>query len=130
VNALLLVFEAYRLTLRVLVLVMSAQIVLTTLAYLKRRKSFPAAPPLPSDLPRVTVQIPVRNEFYTAARAIEAAAALDYPRELLEIQILDDSDDATVGIIVELVLRLRRSGVDVVQLRRFTPMDFKAGELA
>jgi cellulose synthase/poly-beta-1,6-N-acetylglucosamine synthase-like glycosyltransferase len=129
VNALLLFFEAYRLTLRLLVVVMSAQIALTTIAYLKRRKP-PAAPPLPEKLPPVTVQIPIRNEFYTATRAIEAAAALDYPRELLEIQILDDSDDATVGLIVEQVLRLRRAGVNVVQLRRFTPIDFKAGALA
>ncbi len=129
VDALLVLFEAYRLTLRVLVLVMSAQIGLGTLAYL-RRKGRLARPALPPELPRVTVQLPVRNEYYTAARVIEAVAALDYPRELLEIQVLDDSDDQTVGVIVEAVARLRRSGVDIVQLRRFTPTDFKAGALA
>jgi cellulose synthase/poly-beta-1,6-N-acetylglucosamine synthase-like glycosyltransferase len=125
----MLLFEAYRLTLRVLVLVMTAQIALTTVAYLRRKKP-PLPPALPEELPRVTVQIPVRNEYYTAARAIAAAAALDYPRELLEIQVLDDSDDQTVGLIVESVARQRRAGVDIVQLRRFTPIDFKAGALA
>jgi cellulose synthase/poly-beta-1,6-N-acetylglucosamine synthase-like glycosyltransferase len=129
VNALLLLFEIYRLTLRVLVLVMSAQIALATIAYLRTRR-MPPPPALPPELPRVTVQIPVRNEYYTAARAIAAAAALDYPRELLEIQVLDDSDDQTVGLIVDSVARQRRSGIDIVQLRRFTPIDFKAGALA
>jgi hypothetical protein len=129
VDALLFLFEAYRLTLRVLVLVMSAQLALGTIAYLRRKRSL-RCPPLPAELPRVTVQLPVRNEYYTAARIIEAVAALDYPRELLEIQVLDDSDDLTVGVIVEVVAPLRRAGVDIVQLRRFTPTDFKAGALA
>jgi len=129
VGALLILFEAYRLTLRVLVLVMSAQIVLGTITYLRCRRSL-AAPPRPATLPRVTVQLPVRNEYYTVVRIIEAAAALDYPRDLLEIQVLDDSDDQTVGVIVEAVARMRRAGVDIIQLRRFTPTDFKAGALA
>jgi cellulose synthase/poly-beta-1,6-N-acetylglucosamine synthase-like glycosyltransferase len=129
VGALLILFEAYRLTLRVLVLVMSAQLGLATVTYLRRRRSL-VEPPLPATLPRVTVQLPVRNEYYTAARIIEAAAALDYPRDLLEIQVLDDSDDQTVGLVVEVVSRLRNEGVDVIQLRRFSPTDFKAGALA
>jgi cellulose synthase/poly-beta-1,6-N-acetylglucosamine synthase-like glycosyltransferase len=129
VDALLFLFEAYRLTLRVLVVVMSAQLVLGAIAYLRSKKSL-VRPPLPAELPRVTVQLPVRNEFYTAARVIDAVAALDYPRELLEIQVLDDSDDQTVGIIVDAVARQRRAGFDIVQLRRFTPIDFKAGALA
>src|ERR1700733_5281030 len=97
VSAWLLLFEAYRLTLRLLVLVMSAQLGLTTVAYLRRRRA-PATPPLPDDLPHVTVQIPIRNEYYTVERAIEAAVALDYPRERLDIQVLDDSDDRTVNL--------------------------------
>jgi len=128
-NAWLLLFEAYRLTLRLLVLVMSAHFGLTTLTYLRHRRA-PPAPPLPADLPLVTVQIPIRNEYYTAMRAIEAAAALDYPRDRLEIQVLDDSDDRTVNVIVEAVTRARRAGTDIIQLRRFTPVDFKAGALA
>jgi cellulose synthase/poly-beta-1,6-N-acetylglucosamine synthase-like glycosyltransferase len=76
------------------------------------------------------VQLPIRNEYYTAARVIEAVTALDYPRDLLEIQVLDDSDDQTVGVIVDVVARAKRAGFDIVQLRRFTPTDFKAGALA
>src|SRR5215472_11720009 len=48
-----------------------------------------------SSLPRVTVQLPLYNEVYVAERLIDAVAALDYPRELLEIQVLDDSTDET-----------------------------------
>ncbi|HEX7668741.1 MAG TPA: hypothetical protein VF395_04120, partial [Polyangiaceae bacterium] len=83
-NSLLILFEAYRLVLRALVLVMSAQFVLVSLAYLRRRA--PTPPPPPAEWPPVTVQLPIRNEFYTAARVIEAAALLDYPRDKLEIQ--------------------------------------------
>ncbi len=52
----------------------------------------PAAPEL---LPRVTIQLPVYNELYVVERLIRAAAALEYPQELLEIQVLDDSTDET-----------------------------------
>jgi cellulose synthase/poly-beta-1,6-N-acetylglucosamine synthase-like glycosyltransferase len=129
-NALLFLFEAYRLSLRALVLVMSAQFVVSTVEYLRRRRKPTLPPPPPLEWPRVTVQLPIRNEYYTAARVIEAAAALDYPKDRLEIQVLDDSDDQTVRVIVEVVAKLRSQGVDVVQLRRFTPVDFKAGALA
>jgi cellulose synthase/poly-beta-1,6-N-acetylglucosamine synthase-like glycosyltransferase len=130
VNALLLLFEAYRLALRVAVLLMSAQFVAATVAFLRQRRTPGPVPPPPDSWPRVTVQLPIRNEYYTATRVIEAAAALDYPRDLLEIQVLDDSDDQTVGVIVEVVARLRTAGFDVVHLRRFTPVSFKAGALA
>lgn len=127
--ALLYLFETYRLALRVLVVLMSLHYVLATVGYLRtRRRTHPTAPLSP--LPRVTVQLPVRDEYYTIARAIEAAAQLDYPRELLDIQVLDDSDDVTVEVIRKTVRRLHDSGVDVVQLRRFTPTDYKAGALA
>jgi cellulose synthase/poly-beta-1,6-N-acetylglucosamine synthase-like glycosyltransferase len=128
VKALLILFEAYRLALRALVLVMSAHFVTGTLTYLRRRT--PPAPQRPAQWPRVTVQLPIRNEFYTAARVIEAAAALDYPREELEIQVLDDSDDQTVGVVTDVVNRLRATGVDIVVVRRAAPTGFKAGALA
>ena len=125
----LLLFEAYRLALRLLVIVMSAQLVLGTVVYLRRRRP-PAPPPLPEgELPAVTVELPIRNEYYTAARVLEAACRLDYPRDRLEIQVLDDSDDATVEILVGAVDAAHRRGIDVVHLRRFTPVFFKAGAL-
>lgn len=127
--ALLYLFETYRLALRALVVLMSLHHIVATVGYLRtRRRIHPTAPLVP--LPHVTVQLPVRDEYYTVLRAIEAAAALDYPRELLEIQVLDDSDDSTVEVIREAVDKLRATGVDIVQLRRFTPTDYKAGALA
>lgn len=126
---LLYLFETYRLALRALVVLMSLHYVVATVGYLRtRRRVHPTAPLSP--LPHVTVQLPVRDEYYTVLRAMKAAAALDYPRELLEIQVLDDSDDSTVEVIREAATELRAAGVDIVQLRRFTPTDYKAGALA
>lgn len=126
-TSLLIVFEVYRLVLRALVLVMSAQFVLVSLTYLRRRA--PITPPAPAEWPPVTVQLPIRNEFYTAARVIEAAALLDYPRDKLEIQVLDDSDDQTTAVIAETAGRVRARGIDIVELRRPSPVGFKAGAL-
>lgn len=78
----------------------------------------------------VTVQLPIFNEMYVAARLIDQAAALNYPRELLEIQVLDDSTDDTSDIIRERVDHWRSKGVDIVHLRRSNRSGFKAGALA
>ncbi len=94
-----------------------------------RRQPLPEAP-LPERLPRVTVQLPVYNELYVVRRLIRAAAALDYPRELLEIQVLDDSTDATVDAAREDVERLSAQGVDIRHLRRPDRRGYKAGALA
>ena len=55
------------------------------------------------DFPIVTVQLPIYNELYVVQRLIDAVIALDYPKEKLEIQVLDDSDDETVDLIAEKV---------------------------
>ena len=81
-------------------------------------------------LPKVTVQLPMYNEPAVARRIIEAAAALEYPRDRLEIQVLDDSTDQTVEIVHETVARLRSGGLDVVCLHRTNRQGFKAGALA
>ena len=57
----------------------------------------PLPPPDPAELPRVTIQLPIFNEMYVADRLIDAVCEMDYPRELLEIQVLDDSTDETHG---------------------------------
>lgn len=126
---LILLFETYRLLLRLLVLIMSAQFVAATVQYLRQRRRATVPPP-PEEWPHVTVQLPLRNEYYTAARAVAAAANLDYPKDRLEIQVLDDSDDATVGVVADAVARARARGVDAVQIRRASPEGFKAGALA
>jgi cellulose synthase/poly-beta-1,6-N-acetylglucosamine synthase-like glycosyltransferase len=90
-----------------------------------------AVPPaLPAELPHVLVQIPVYNEPLVVERAVTAAALLDWPRDRLTIQLLDDSTDITSDIAVHAVARLRRDGTDVVHVRRTDRSGFKAGALA
>jgi len=86
-------------------------------------------PDEPAAWPTVTVQLPVYNERYVVGRLIEAAAAIDYPRDRLEIQVLDDSTDETRAIAARTVARLRALGTDVVHLTRETREGFKAGAL-
>jgi cellulose synthase/poly-beta-1,6-N-acetylglucosamine synthase-like glycosyltransferase len=83
-----------------------------------------------ANLPKVTVQLPVYNEWYVATRLIEAAAALDYPAHLLQIQVLDDSTDDTVPLIAENVKRLQAGGINIVHLHRPDRRGYKAGALA
>lgn len=80
-------------------------------------------------LPVVTVQLPIYNEVYVVERLVEAVAALDYPKELLEIQILDDSTDETRHVASGVAERYRRSGYDVVHVARDHRNGFKAGAL-
>jgi cellulose synthase/poly-beta-1,6-N-acetylglucosamine synthase-like glycosyltransferase len=92
----------------------------------------PAAPPgnlPPDELPHVLVQIPVYNEPLVVERALTAACALDWPRERLTVQLLDDSTDLTSDIAVHAVARLQRQGVDAVHVRRTDRSGFKAGAL-
>ena len=83
-----------------------------------------------ADLPRLTVQVPVYNEVFVAGRILEAVCRLDYPRDRLEIQILDDSTDATRELCRRLVERYRAAGFDIRHLRRDSRRGFKAGALA
>ena len=88
------------------------------------------APALPTELPKVLVQIPIYNEPMVVERAIMAAGALDWPRDLLKIQLLDDSTDLTSDIAVHAVARLRKDGIDIDHVRRADRAGFKAGALA
>jgi cellulose synthase/poly-beta-1,6-N-acetylglucosamine synthase-like glycosyltransferase len=98
--------------------------------YLRHRHDGPPNPTPPGDWPRVTVQLPIYNERHTVARLLDAAAALDYPRERLEIQVLDDSTDDTREIAERAVSRLRQQGVDVVHVTREERTGYKGGALA
>jgi cellulose synthase/poly-beta-1,6-N-acetylglucosamine synthase-like glycosyltransferase len=89
-----------------------------------------APPALPDDPPHVLVQIPVYNEPLVVERALNAAGALDWPRDRLTIQLLDDSTDLTSDIAVHAAARLKRQGVYVVHIRRSDRTGFKAGALA
>jgi cellulose synthase/poly-beta-1,6-N-acetylglucosamine synthase-like glycosyltransferase len=85
-------------------------------------------PPV-TDWPVVTVQLPIYNEMYVAKRVIEAAAAMDYPHDRLEIQVLDDSTDETADIAAETVHRLAGKGIDIRHVRRVDRDGYKAGAL-
>lgn len=88
--------------------------------------------PLPvlKDTPRVTVQLPIYNELYVVERLIDAAAALDWPRDRLQLQVLDDSDDETTVIAQARVEYFKRRRVDIALIRRTDRSGFKAGALA
>jgi cellulose synthase/poly-beta-1,6-N-acetylglucosamine synthase-like glycosyltransferase len=81
------------------------------------------------ELPRVTVQLPVFNEVYVVERLLAAVTAIDYPRGLLEIQLLDDSTDETCETAARAVERHRSSGFDIKYIHRDDRTGFKAGAL-
>jgi cellulose synthase/poly-beta-1,6-N-acetylglucosamine synthase-like glycosyltransferase len=81
-------------------------------------------------LPRVTIQLPVYNEMYVVERLIDSVCRISYPRELLEVQVLDDSTDETTGIARAAVERARARGHDISYLHRTHRQGFKAGALA
>ncbi len=83
-----------------------------------------------SELPKVTVQLPVYNELYVVERLIDAVSALDYPRDRLEIQVLDDSTDDTAVVAERRCEYHRERGVDIHYLHREDRTGFKAGALA
>lgn len=95
----------------------------------RRRRSQPPAPEIQMAWPKVTVQLPIYNELYVAERLIKAVAQLDYPPELLQIQVLDDSTDETVAVVRAAVLAVQQQGIDIVHLHRTDRTGFKAGAL-
>jgi len=84
----------------------------------------------PTDWPSVTVQLPVYNELYVVERLLQSVASLDYPQDLLEIQVLDDSTDETVQVIARQVEHYQRKGINIQHIRRKERVGFKAGALA
>jgi len=97
-----------------------------------RNKRHAARPPLEcfQQLPRVTVQLPVYNERFVVERLVEAACRIEYPRHLLDIQVLDDSTDETVAVARGVVERYAALGHPVSYHHRDNRQGFKAGALA
>ncbi|MBV9406799.1 MAG: glycosyltransferase, partial [Acidobacteriaceae bacterium] len=98
--------------------------------YRKYRKNLPKqATQKYEQLPRVTVQLPLYNERFVVERLLEETAKLDYPRELLQIQVLDDSTDETRVFTERLCNEYRASGLDIEYRHRTNRHGFKAGAL-
>ncbi len=98
--------------------------------YMRVRKKLPSEPPRRFDaLPRVTIQLPIYNERFVVERLIEEVARIDYPRELLQIQVLDDSTDDTHAFTERLVAGYRAAGVPIEYHHRTNRHGFKAGAL-
>ncbi len=81
------------------------------------------------DLPFVTVQLPIYNEYYVIERLIDHCAAFDYPKDKFEIHILDDSTDETVEIVRKKVEEYKKLGFNIEQIQREVRQGFKAGAL-
>lgn len=86
-------------------------------------------PPSPKEWPQVTVQLPIYNEKYVVKRLIRSIIKFDYPREKLNVQVLDDSTDATSRLAQRLVSYLAKRGFRIEYLRRGNRHGFKAGAL-
>lgn len=91
-----------------------------------------AAPALPTviEWPSVLIQLPIYNERHVIERLLTAIEHLDYPRDRLIVQILDDSTDETSALAAEQVAALRQSGLNIAHLRRPERVGYKAGALA
>ena len=79
--------------------------------------------------PTITIQLPIYNEKYVATRLVDAVCAQDYPKEKMRIMILDDSDDDTVNMMHQIVLKYQSQGFDISHVRRGTREGYKAGAL-
>jgi len=103
------------------------------LNYLGQRRKQQEAPRYnlmdPREIPFVTIQLPIYNEKYVVGRLLENIARLEYPKSKLEIQVLDDSTDDSVGETASKIADLRKSGLDIQHIRRENREGFKAGAL-
>ena len=97
--------------------------------YARKLARLESTPSLPSELPTVTIQLPLYNEATVARRLILATGAMDYPKDALEIQVLDDSTDETAAIAQAAVEELQQQGIDASYVRRPSRHGYKAGAL-
>jgi cellulose synthase/poly-beta-1,6-N-acetylglucosamine synthase-like glycosyltransferase len=96
---------------------------------MKNKDRLPQPGPALDPAPVVTIQLPLYNEMYVADRLIDAVCRIDYPRDRLEIQVLDDSTDETRSIAEMAVRRFAADGIDVKCYHRADRLGFKAGAL-
>ena len=82
-----------------------------------------------TNIPYVTIQLPIYNELYVIERLLFNITKIDYPYEKLEIQILDDSDDDSSILIYDLISKIKSKGIDIIHLKRKQRIGYKAGAL-
>ncbi|HEV2095670.1 MAG TPA: cellulose synthase family protein [Chthoniobacterales bacterium] len=97
--------------------------------FLKHRKRAPQPASYFEQLPKVTVQLPIFNEVYVVERLLKSVSEIDYPRERMQIQVLDDSTDDTRELTAFSVEKLRDAGFNVELIHRSNRVGFKAGAL-
>lgn len=96
----------------------------------KRNKSTSLPVKTANDWPIVTIQLPIFNERYVAERIIEVVSKQDYPKEKLQIQVLDDSNDETTTLIHDKVIEVKNAtGLDISHIHRVNRSGYKAGAL-
>ncbi|WP_396603045.1 cellulose synthase family protein [Algibacter sp. R77976] len=83
----------------------------------------------PNEIPYITIQLPVYNEMYVMERLLDNIAKIDYPKNKLEIQVLDDSTDETVETTLKQIQKLQATGLDIKHITRVDRKGFKAGAL-
>jgi cellulose synthase/poly-beta-1,6-N-acetylglucosamine synthase-like glycosyltransferase len=97
--------------------------------YYAYRKNVPPPPPPVTEWPRVTIQLPIYNERYVIERLVEAVSRFDYPPELLDVQVLDDSTDETQQVARNCVERYAAPGLPITYIHRSNREGYKAGAL-
>lgn len=106
--------------------------VILVVAYLRSLRGFKSAEVLPiaiDSLPKVTVQLPVFNELYVVERLIDSIVKLNYPKDKLQIQVLDDSTDETLELSRRKVEHYKQQGFDIELVQRPDRVGYKAGAL-
>ncbi|HEY2933252.1 MAG TPA: cellulose synthase family protein [Acidobacteriota bacterium] len=98
--------------------------------YYKYKNNKPVPRGSLSEKPRITIQLPIYNEMYVVERLIESACTLEWPKNLLEVQVLDDSTDETQQIASACAARFKARGYDIHYIHRDDRTGFKAGALA
>ena len=82
------------------------------------------------ELPIVTIQLPVFNELYVVERLIQTVSEIDYPKDKLEIQVLDDSTDESFDLAANKIIEVKARGYDIKHIKRPERIGYKAGALA
>ncbi|MCL1077735.1 glycosyltransferase [Parashewanella spongiae] len=97
--------------------------------WFKYRTFKPETPKVFKELPKITVQIPLYNEVLVAQRIVDSIVLLEYPKDKLQIQIVDDSTDDTSRVIAERVDFFQQQGINIQHVQRTNRHGFKAGAL-